>query len=120
MTLPDIMEDVLHRAGRPLPSGRLTTLVEHHSDWKGKTRGTELEQRIIGEAQGDLQRFTLRRSGRRVYIGLNEGSGGELGKDGQELIEDIAAAAAPKVYAACKIGKAAIKVVKDLGDNPDQ
>lgn len=117
MRLPDIMEDVLIRSSRPLTIGQLTDGVQNHYAWKGRSRGTQLAQRILREAQGDPQRFKLRRGGRTIYIGLNQGKVLQLGKHSKELAEGLIGLANPQALATLKVVEAAGKIVKDLTED---
>lgn len=131
MTLPDIMEEILSRSSQPLPIDQLTSQVEY-SVWKGKSRGRRLAQLIVSEARRNPRQFTLQRRGQTLHIGLQGRSdrviymggetdrAGKLKKDGQELVEGIAAATMPKEYAAYRVIKGVVKVVKDLTDDPNQ
>jgi hypothetical protein len=120
MRLSDIMEDVLIRSSRPLTIGQLTDGVQNHHAWKGRSRGRQLAQRILREAQGDPQRFTLRRGGRTIYIGLNQGKVLQLGKHSRELAEGLIGLANPQALATLKVVEASGKIVKDIADGLDQ
>jgi hypothetical protein len=116
MRLSDIMEDLLSGSSRPQTSGQLTFGVENHYAWKGKSRGRQLTQLIVREAQRDPRRFTLQRSGRTLYIGLMERRVVQFGKDSQALAEGLIGLANPHALATLKVVQAAGKVVKDITD----
>jgi len=120
MRLSDIMEDLLSQSSQPQSSGRLTSGVENHYAWKGKSRGRQLTQLIVREAQGDPRRFTLQRSGRILYIGLVERRVVQLGKHSIELAEGLIGLANPQALATIKVVQAAAKVAKDITDGRDQ
>ena len=72
MTLAEILIDLVNNTTERLSLDQLTTLVENHTEWRGKSKGKTLRTKIISAIKSDPQ-FAVEKRDNNLYIGLKIG-----------------------------------------------